>query len=238
MVYGHRARIGYTSPAATEVFPYEFYLAAPEGVTLVLTTLAIVDSGSDEVNRSYEISVKAAKEMAGGADLIVFGGCPSTCRAASTRRCAHSRDGSRSRREGHDQSQFADGWLHAVGAKRSPLHPFDETISVRSGCFCGRLEGAGLEYVAVPARVQGGSTWDAFRSKRHSSSAGKSCAIPEADTILVSCPHWAVSKSIDAMERELGRPVVTSSQSITWNALRLYGIEDRSDGHGRLLREH
>jgi hypothetical protein len=37
--YGHRARIGYTSPPlTTEVFPYEFYRMAPAGVTLVITT--------------------------------------------------------------------------------------------------------------------------------------------------------------------------------------------------------
>ena len=32
-MYGHRARIGYTSPPlTTEVFPYEFYKVVPEGV--------------------------------------------------------------------------------------------------------------------------------------------------------------------------------------------------------------
>jgi RsmE family RNA methyltransferase len=42
-MYGYRARIGYTSPpAATEVFPYEFYLVAPKGVSLAISTLAIV----------------------------------------------------------------------------------------------------------------------------------------------------------------------------------------------------
>ena len=33
--YGYRARIGYTSPPLTsEIFPYEFYRLAPDGVTL------------------------------------------------------------------------------------------------------------------------------------------------------------------------------------------------------------
>ena len=40
-MYGYRARIGYTSPPlTTEVFPYEFYQIVPEGVTLVVTSLA------------------------------------------------------------------------------------------------------------------------------------------------------------------------------------------------------
>src|SRR6202171_6677120 len=76
--YGHRARIGYTSPPlTTEVFPYEFYKMVPAGVTLVITTLAIVVRSKDEVDQSYDISMKAAREMAAaGVDIIVLGGVP------------------------------------------------------------------------------------------------------------------------------------------------------------------
>ena len=53
MMYGYRARIGYTSPpASTEVFPYEFYAVVPKGITLVLTTLAVADVTPEEVARS------------------------------------------------------------------------------------------------------------------------------------------------------------------------------------------
>src|SRR5918912_656728 len=76
--YGHRARIGYTSPPlTTEIFPYEFYKIVPEGVTLVVTSLAIVVRSKDEVDQSYDISMRAAREMAAaGCDIIVLGGVP------------------------------------------------------------------------------------------------------------------------------------------------------------------
>src|SRR5258708_28995350 len=64
-IYGNRARIGYTSPPlTTEVFPYEFYQIVPDGVTLVVTSLAIVVRSKDEVDQSYDISMRAAREMA------------------------------------------------------------------------------------------------------------------------------------------------------------------------------
>src|SRR5258708_21853703 len=77
-MYGQRARVGYTSPPlTTEVFPYEFYKMVPEGVTLVITTLAIVVRSKDEVDQSYDISMKAAREMAAaGVDIIMLGGVP------------------------------------------------------------------------------------------------------------------------------------------------------------------
>src|SRR5262245_1435638 len=77
-IYGHRARIGYTSPPlTTEIFPYEFYRIVPDGVTLVVTTLAIVERSKSEVDQSYDISMKAAREMAAaGVDIVVLGGVP------------------------------------------------------------------------------------------------------------------------------------------------------------------
>ena len=46
-------------------------------MTLVLTTLAIVERSKSEVDQSYDISMKAAREMtAAGVDIIVLGGVP------------------------------------------------------------------------------------------------------------------------------------------------------------------
>src|SRR5690242_21942398 len=77
-MYGHRARIGYTSPPmVTEVFPYEFYKMAPEGVTLMITTLTLTTRSKDEVSRSFELSLEAAHQMAkAGATVVMLGGNP------------------------------------------------------------------------------------------------------------------------------------------------------------------
>jgi hypothetical protein len=49
-MYGNRARI-YTSPRLmTDVFAYEFYKIVPDGVTLVIATLAIVERSKSEGN--------------------------------------------------------------------------------------------------------------------------------------------------------------------------------------------
>jgi maleate isomerase len=42
---------------------------------------------------------------------------------------------------------------------------------------------------------------------------------------------------IERLERELGKPVVTSQQASLWRALRLARIADPVTGFGRLLRE-
>jgi len=43
---------------------------------------------------------------------------------------------------------------------------------------------------------------------------------------------------IDRLERELGKPVVSTNLVTLWGALRLCGGVDRIDGYGGLLRDH
>src|SRR3979490_3067818 len=77
-MYGHRARIGYTCPPlSAEIFPYEFYKLAPAGVTLVITTLTGIERSKSEVDQAYDMSMRAARELAAaGVDLVFLGGVP------------------------------------------------------------------------------------------------------------------------------------------------------------------
>jgi len=43
--------------------------------------------------------------------------------------------------------------------------------------------------------------------------------------------------SIEAWEREFGKPVVTTNQASFWAVLRAFGGADRVPGFGRLLAE-
>ena len=58
-LYGHRARIGYTSPPlTTEVFPYEFYRMVPEGVTLMVATSP---PGVEDREQTYKANEAVAR---------------------------------------------------------------------------------------------------------------------------------------------------------------------------------
>lgn len=249
MLYGHRARIGYTCPpSVAEVFPYEFYMAAPKGVTLLLTTLEIVEKrtdgkNTDEIDRSYDISMIAAKEMvAAGAQLVCFGGVPiNLSRGTGNAEALIRETAAEVGRPITTSLECQMKGLKQVGAQKvAVVHPMDEDDAGPKRLFKLRLDNAGFEYVGCAgARCQrpielGNIPLEAPLElgrqviREH----------PEADTILVTCPHWAVNSLIDEMEQELQRPVVTSSQSIIWHSLRLCGIEDRVEGFGTLLRDN
>jgi maleate isomerase len=58
---------------------------------------------------------------------------------------------------------------------------------------------------------------------------------PDADAYLVSCANISVLGVIEELEATLNRPVVTSNQSVIWDALRLLGWRDRRGCPGRLF---
>ena len=60
---------------------------------------------------------------------------------------------------------------------------------------------------------------------------------PDADAYFLSCTSIRGVEAIEAIERALGKPVVTSNQGMLWGALRSAQIGDRIEGCGRLLRE-
>ena len=60
---------------------------------------------------------------------------------------------------------------------------------------------------------------------------------PEADAIFVSCANLATLDVIDALEAELGKPVVSSNTACFWACLRTLGVNAPIAGGGRRLRE-
>ncbi len=58
----------------------------------------------------------------------------------------------------------------------------------------------------------------------------------DADAVFVSCTSLRAFGVIDDLEAEVGRPVVSSNQALSWHLLRLAGLEGELPGPGRLFR--
>ena len=238
-MYGYRARIGYTSPpAVTEVFPYEFYKMVPDGVTLVVNTLPLIDRTSDEVDRAYDASLNAAHAMArAGVDVFVFGGLPINV----SRGVSNAADLARETEKeigvpvitsfSAQQDAFA-----AVGARKVVVvQPYDETHNER---FMGYVRELGGE--ATGCKPLCAKFIDLGRVDEKAVLAlGRKVlqAHPESDTLHIPCPHFAIANVIEPLEKEFGVAVIPALQAIVWRALRRAGIDDKIEGFGRLFRD-
>ncbi len=58
---------------------------------------------------------------------------------------------------------------------------------------------------------------------------------PEADVILIHCPLWPVVANIAPLEKDTGKPVVTSITAEVWSALTALHIKGPIRGYGTLL---
>jgi maleate isomerase len=238
-LYGHRARIGYTSPPLTaEIFPYEFYRIVPAGVTLVITTLAVSELNAAELDQSHAMSMQAARAMAAaGVDIVVFGGVPINMRSGGE-------DGEAMIRRLEAElgvKVSTSAWCQEKAArtlgcrKVIVAHPYDSSQHARQSGYVGKF---GCEVLGV---VGWGATLPGFGSIPRDAALSMGRAMmrkhPQADSILFPSPHWPATEAIEPLEREFGVKVVTAGQAAIWDALRRVGINDKIKGYGRLLRE-
>jgi len=238
-IYGHRARIGYTCPPlSAEVFPYEFYKLAPDGVTLVITTLTVIERSKSEVDQAYEMSLRAARELAAaGVDIVFLGGVPvnlsrGTTNADEMLRALAAELGVKVSSSVAAQEKAAKALgcrkvvvAHPYGAKEDARLVAD---AERYGCEVLGALGFG-KVIGEFGRIPTSAARDLGRElmRRH----------PQADAIFFPSPHWPVIEAIDPLEREFGVSVMAASQVCVWDALRLVGVNDRIAGYGRLLRD-
>jgi len=61
---------------------------------------------------------------------------------------------------------------------------------------------------------------------------------PEADALLLACGNWWAMGAVERLEREIGKPVLTTNGVSIWAALRIIRSHDSVAGYGRLLRDY
>jgi maleate cis-trans isomerase len=54
--------------------------------------------------------------------------------------------------------------------------------------------------------------------------------------MVLACTNWRTMDVIERLERELGKPVVSTSQVSVWDALRMIGYRGEIPAYGQLLR--
>jgi maleate isomerase len=235
--YGGRARLGMLLPSSNRAAEPQFHALLPEGVSLHVTRLKLTGNSEQDLLGMAEGVEPAARLLTDcGADLVVF-----HCTAVSTFSVAleHSikeRIERASARPASTTSESLVAALRALDARRIVmLSPYVEAINLRERAF---FESAGFEVIGCAgldktgAEVMMGVTpaeWQDFARAHRDHSA---------DAYVMSCTTVRTVEVAEEIERELGRPVVTSNTATAWHCLRRMGIEDRIAGYGCLLEKH
>jgi maleate cis-trans isomerase len=123
--------------------------------------------------------------------------------------------------------------LRHLGVKRLALGtPYPESISRQGKAY---WEAAGFE-IAGYHRLEHVTDIYAENEERAYELARRADA-PEADAVLLSGTGLPTVAVLETLERDLGKPVLSSNQASLWQALRMARVRESIAGYGRLLRE-
>ena len=245
--YGWRARVGFITPSpAHENNAYEFYLVAPEGVTIVMTSLGVVLT---DLENSYgqaidRLEAATAEVMTRRPQSIMQAGVP----IIATRGWRFEDEVLRRIGNVTDTPAATDLGscilaMNSLGMRNvAMLTPFDDKTHGQLADYVANAGVRVTEARTVVGEVAGGelrayevSTMDLSVVRRLARDLF--AAAPGADGLWITGALMPSVAVVEALEQDLGVPVVSSMQAMAWRSLRLAGVDDKIPGFGRLLRE-
>lgn len=243
--YGWRARIGFITPSpAHENNSYEFYLMAPDGVTIVMTSLGVVLAEGDiAYQRGIDRLEPATEEiMSRRPDSIIQAGVPLIAthgwgfgqqvvdRINSVTTTPAATD--------------LDSCVEAMGllgmTQIAMLTPFDDNMHQLLSQY---VSNAGIQVLgaeSVLEEVSGGEL-RGYEVSTMNLGAVRSRAIElfrntgGADGVWITGALMPSVAVVGSLEAELGVPVVSSMQAMAWKGMRLAGVRESIPGFGQLL---
>lgn len=233
-MYGWRARLGIVIPSLNAVSEPEFAMIIPEGVTCHFQRFTFTGGGIDVLRNLRNLVTDAAEEI-----LHIYPSAIGMCCTA----------GSFAGGKGWDQGIIEEikgrTNLPATTASTAVLEafrklgvnkvsmavPYLEEIAKLEKKF---LEDNGIEVINLQwLNKDGFEMYEVpyevtYRLARHVDS-------PKAEAVFISCVALPTVGLIAKLERDMGKPVITSNQAFIWHILRVSHINDKIEGYGKLL---
>jgi len=231
-------RIGLVVPFATDRVPDEGLKMYPE-VTFIPKGVGVRALTPEGYDAAWDGILPAAKHLARqGVDAIMVIGTSLTFYRGYE---AHQQLLDRLRKETglpvSTMSEAVVDGLRSVGAKRVAVATaYSDLVNERLADF---LKRSGFEV----SSMKGFGILEFGGAERMSEQdiidlSGKAIGEAKAaDAVLISCGGLMTLGCAEPIERSHGIPVVTSTQSAFWKALRLAGDSGQLDGRGRMLAQ-
>ena len=231
------SRIGLLVPSSNTTVEPEFYRALPRDVTLHTARLYLTRIAPEAIlNMVSEMETQARLLASADVDVIVLGAtAPSFLKGLGYDRELIQKIESVTGRKATTTSTALIQAIRHLGARRVVLgSAYDDKVNGIARAF---LQASGIEVLAtkglslvdnlVVGRLAPDTAYDLARQVDRQ----------DADAIGLACTNWQTMDALERIERDLGKPVVSTTQASIWAALRTIGQTEPVGGYGRLLRE-
>lgn len=230
-------RIGLLVPSSNTTVEPEFYRALPRDVTLHTARLYLTRITPEAIlSMVAEMETQARLLASADVDVIVLGAtAPSFLKGLGYDRELIAKIEAVTGRSATTTSTALIDAIRHVGARRVVLgSAYDAKVNGIAKAF---LEASGVQVAAV----KGLSLVDNLVVGRLAPDTAYDLAVQvnraDVDAIVLSCTNWQTMDALERIEREVGKPVISTTQASIWAALRMIGHTQPVNGYGRLLRE-
>ena len=236
---GWRARIGFLVPPGNPTVEPEMIELAPPGVSVHFTRMSASGgagshSGQDERTRSQIASLDEATRllaMISPQDIVLAHTATSY---SLGREAEHALV---HRLEAASGARFVTAFGGVVAALRclgvgriAYATPYDEALTERGRAH---LTAHGFDVVGM-ARIQGVTNiYEETPARAYA--VGKQADRPEAEAVFLSGTGMPTLAIVQALEDDLGKPVISAASAMMWAALRAAGVRVQRPGYGRLF---
>lgn len=234
-MYGWRFRIGLIVPSSNTTMEPEFYRVCPEGVSIHTARVLLEEVTPDALVKMADYVLDAAKMLKTADVNVIVYGCTSGTLIGGVE-WERELTSKIERETGVKIITTASAVVQALKVldiKRVVVAtPYIDKINELEKKF---LEEHGVKVLSIKGlgvvkNIEIGklAPWISYR-------LAKEVFKSEADGIFISCTNFRTLEIIEKLEREFGKPVVTSNQASIWATLRT--IKESIEGYGKLLRK-
>lgn len=236
---GWRARLGLMVPSINVTMEHEFNLMAPEGVSVHCARLAVTDDVLGEVHQLDKNNIDKSNETVPKAQIELQHAEVDVIGIGST----------------------AGGWVLGLEADMKLIERIKEKVNIpvttATIAVMEAIQKLGMRRIVVATPYvevsnQKGKEFleangfdvlamETIGELAHTVSPGrvyrfaKRLFVPEADGIFISCTDFRSIEILEALENDIGKPVVSSNQALMWKMLQLARVHGNIKGFGKLL---
>jgi maleate cis-trans isomerase len=225
---GWRAKLGFLVPAGTPTVEPEMFEMAPKGVSVHFGRM--ISRGADGTLNGIEARIATQIEHLDESVEMLSMIKPEVIALAHTATSYYLGREKEAALTKRLEDRFGLHFITAFGSVIAALHamgitkvalgtPYDENLTMQGK---QNLESYGIEVV----------NFDWLRNVRSIFEEPPNRAYRLGKSVDVGMPTVSI---VGALEQDLGKPVISSSSAMMWNALRLAGVTPVLPGYGSLL---
>jgi len=235
---GWRGKIGMIVPSSNLVLESESNRLIPSGISVHFARSKIKRDTSEELETlAKNAPIEAKKLNDGGVDVIAFG-CTTGSLLKGNDYDANIIKSIESETDAPaiTTSSAVLSALREMNVKKiSIATPYEQWLNNRVNEYFkeNNIQVVSSKGLGKPDPIELSNL-----EPKHAYKLAREVDHDDADAVFISCTAFRTIEILEYLEKDLGKPVISSNQATIWSCLKILNISSETDGYGSLLSDY